>query len=342
MSDPGHKAAVRLITESLKGPVAEVFRGLIPAFASLTGEQLYETVMDSGDLLHGFLLIFEKRRDRFRHLLVDAEGREVHDDFVRLRCGRSLHEVTAMLVRTHAKRHFRSTLGDDPNDPRSRAGRLYNALNEYLIHQWQVPLVAHYAPLPPETVERLGPAILDLRDAESLEDLRAGATRRLAPPVPAGAAARNPPAALTGGTPSSVPLPALAVASRRSRDEDYWWETLYDPLVRAALAIASETEMREMVPAFVAIGEATRTKLLAGLQLSMPQAAVVLTTIYRAVGRASFLGIFGTPGSPAAVANLATGLGRKLAAGHRHDLKGLRGAVEAVVGGSRPSAVMAR
>ena len=99
--------AVRFINETLKGPVAEIFQSLIPAFGQMSGAEFYDTVMGSSELLHGCIAIFRRHRDAFKALLVDDRGRAVNDDFVRLRCGRSIHDIIAMILRTHAKRHFR-------------------------------------------------------------------------------------------------------------------------------------------------------------------------------------------------------------------------------------------
>ncbi len=311
-------AAVRLITATLKGPVAKVFGGLVPGLAGLGGVEFYDTVMASSELLHGCLTIFAKRRDAFAHLLVDCEGRRVQDDFLRLRCGRSIHDITAMVVRTHARRHFETVLGGDSSDPASPSGRLYAAINEYLIHHWQVPLVAHYAPLAVDTVRRLGPALLDITDAAALDALSGTV---IPPALPARLA-------LPAGV---IPLPTVPPAGAgRSRDEDHWWETLYDPLVRATVGIATEREMREMVAAFLRVGGATRARLLAGLQLSLPQAAVVLATAYRVLGPVGFHGLFGAPGNPVAIAAIVAGLERK-GVQQRKDLKVLAGTVEALV-----------
>ena len=311
--------AVRQITATLKGPVAEAFRQAVPALAQIDSKEFYESVMGNGDLLAACLMIFNKRREVFAHLLVDGKNREVHDDFVQLRCGRSVHDIIGMVVRSHAKRQFHRTLGGNPADPSSKANQLYRAINEYLIHDWQVAMVPHYAPLPVDRVVALGPALLDARDPQSLAQIVSGLP--VPAPVPTEPAlvamARKP--------------PPVAAGMGRSKDEEYWWETLNDPLVRRALTL-DEARMRETIAVLANIGDATRREVMSNLGLSMAQAAVVLTTALQVMGRNGFNAIFGAPGKPPAVKLFAD----RLAASDqrkRNDLKGLAGVTAGLLQG---------
>lgn len=306
-----HNSTVRQITDTLKGPVAAIYRTLVPALSELSGQQFYDTVIASSDLLHGCLLIFRKRRDAFADILVDSKGRVVNDDFVHLRCGRSVHDIIAMIVRTHAKQHFRASLGGDPNDPKSQSGRLYQAMNEYLIHEWQIPLVLHYAPLPVVKVRELGPRLLDFRTPEEIQALH-GNTQ--AAPVP-----DAPP---VQARPTATPRIEPALLEESSRERDFWWETLNDPQVRSAMGNMSDKDMRELTAAFCHLGDETRSQLLAPLGLSLYQAAVLLGTCHTVLGRAAFTQIFGKPGNGRAVTAFTAGLKRK-GIGSRVDLRTL-------------------
>jgi len=318
----------------LKGPVAAIYRGLIPAFVSIRRDRFYDTVMDSTELLSGCLQIFQLQRGHFSALLVDERGREVHDDQVRLRCGRSVQDIVAMIVRTHAKRHFRVALGSDPNDPASHAGRLYLALRDYLLHDWQVPLVPHYAPLPVETVRRLGPGLLDLRDAEALRTLTPSprpsspAVAAALPPPPAAAAPPVPPPA-PAPLPPSVPVGGV-LARPSSPQEEFWWDALTDRTVSQILGNRSPSEMRELVAALAGVNDSVRSELFAGLSLTTFQAAVCLATAYRVLGRNSFTSLFGQPGKPDKIALIAKKL-RERGAGSRSDLKTLARLTEGTV-----------
>lgn len=330
MKDVDHNAAVRQITDTLKGPVAAVFRDLIPAFGDMDGGEFYDSVLASSDMLHGLMLIFHKRRDAFAHLLVDAQGRPVNDDFVRLRCGRSVHDIISMIVRTHAKKHFRSTLGGDPSNPDSKAGKLYQAMNEYLIHEWQVPLVPHYAGIPVAKMRELGPMLLDLKTVAEVQDVVAKSSARVqmtAPQAPAKPANANTHAAELVGARAKL---ETMVVENRSREEEFWWETLNDNQVRQSLGNLNETDMRELTAAFCQLGEATRSELLAPLGMSLYQAAVLLGTCHRTLGRATFTQIFGKPGSAGAVTAFTAKL-KARGISSRTDVRSLGRAVEGVL-----------
>jgi hypothetical protein len=336
---PGPADAVRSINETLKGPVAAIFRGLIPAFGSIGGDEFYDTVLDSSELLHGCILIFRRHADAFRTVLVDDRGRPVNDDFVRLRCGRSVHDIIAMVVRTHAKRHFRATLGGDPNDPASRSGRLYQAMSEYLIHDWQVPLVPHYAPMPVHKVLEMGPRLLDIREAELLDAITAAAGPPPAPRLPAADSPPPLPPRFEVMPPAPGRIPTGAGASRNNRteftgtpQEEFWWEALNDRAAISVLGSRSGHEMRELVAALAGVNEAVRSELFAGLSLSTVQAAVCLASAHKTLGRAVFAATFGIPGKPAMVETIAGRL-RKRNVGSRTDLRALAGLTEGAVRG---------
>lgn len=296
MKDVDHNTAVRLIVRTLKGPVAAVFRQIIPQFGDVSGDEFYEMVLARSDMLHGCVSIFHKHREAFDHLVRDEQGRVVRDDFVPLKCGRSIHDVIAMILRTHAKKQFRANLGGDPSDPKSASGRLYAAIKDYLIHDWQISLVPHYAALPVAMVEKMGPSLLELTEACQIIALVSPNALPAAPPV--------------------------AMIEDHSKEAEYWWETLNDSQVRQTISPTTDGELRELTAAFCHLADATRNDLLAQFGLSLYQAAVLLTLCHRNMGRASFGKMLGKPGN----AGAARALGAKLkAAGlsSRTDLKTL-------------------
>lgn len=290
-----HNDVVRIINETLKGRVAEVFRSLIPAFAATSGDEFYEVVMANSEMLHGCIAIFRRNREAFRNLLVDARGRPVNDDFVALRCGRSVHDIIAMIVRTHAKRHFKAALGGDPNDPKSKAGAMYQAINEYLIHDWQVPLVPHYAPLPLDKVREMGPRLLDIREAEILDTI-------------AQAAGRTP-----GGLP--VHSPARPPADLPAQGS-VWWRALNDNEVVKVLGRRPESELRELAAAMDEVNDLVHADMFRRLGLSTNQALVAMVTAYRLLGRPGFMAQFGIPGKPAVVGAVAQRLEKREVGSH--------------------------
>jgi hypothetical protein len=305
-----HNDVVRVINDTLKGRVAEVFRSLIPAFESTKGEEFYDLVMANSEMLHGCISIFRRNQSAFRNLLVDARGRPVNDDFVALRCGRSVHDIISMIVRTHAKRHFKATLGGDPNDPTTKAGAMYKAINEYLIHDWQVPLVPHYAPLPLAKVQEMGPRLLDIREAEILDSIAAAAAGPLLPI-------------------HAVRMPSMPDLPQR---EQQWWNALNDQVVIKVLGQRPESETRELVAALGEINDLVHADLFARLGLSTFQAAVAMVTAYKLLGRAGFRTQFGIPGKPTVVAAIAQRLDKREVGSHT-DLKLMPQMMEAALRG---------
>lgn len=202
-----HNNVVRRITATLQGPVMEALGELVPEVRRLPRRNGLEALLDDIDLLHRCFLAFRTNPDRFRNLLVNRHKVPVDDAEALLECGRSLDQVVAMVVRTAAKRHFRRKLDGSPKalrtrplhhaqrknllerlrtllapspraglayqHPKSRAEALYEAFQDYLLHDWQVPMIPEYCLLSPGTVRRLGPRILDYRIAEDIRRLRA-------------------------------------------------------------------------------------------------------------------------------------------------------------------------
>lgn len=237
-----HNSVVRRITETLQGPVMEALGELVPEVRRLPRRSALEAVMDDVDLLHRCFLAFRTNPDRFRALLVNKHKVPVEDAEALLECGRSLDQVIAMVVRTAAKRHFRtrldgspkarrarplyraqrksllerlwSALGGEParptlgggyQAPKSRGEALYEAFQDYLLHDWQVPMIPEYALLSPGTVRRLGPRLLDYRIAEDIRRLRVDPDNP-PPPTPLTAAPQQ---ALAG-----MALPAFLTAPK--------------------------------------------------------------------------------------------------------------------------------
>ncbi|MCR6631213.1 MAG: hypothetical protein NVV74_14845 [Magnetospirillum sp.] len=205
-------------------------------------------------------------------------------------------------------------------------------MNEYLIHEWQVPLVPHYAGLSPAKARELGPMLLDLKTPAEVDAVasRSAARAEVAPPeTPARPANAN---ATRQAPPKSEVMPEseVMIVENRSREEDFWWETLNDPQVRQTLGNLNESDMRALTAAFCQLGDATRSQLLAPLGLSLYQAAVLLGTCYRTLGRAGFGQIFGKPGSAGAVGAFAAKLKAK-GINSRTDVRSMGRAVEGVL-----------
>ena len=70
---PGRAEQTRIIhtiNEHLSGPVLAAYRVLLPSLDTLE----YQDILANPELVNGCLLLFEKQRDQFQHLLVSESG----------------------------------------------------------------------------------------------------------------------------------------------------------------------------------------------------------------------------------------------------------------------------
>lgn len=357
-----HREVVRKINATLAGPVVEVLAELVPAVRGLPRRHALEEILGDVGMLDQCFLAFHASPDRFRHLLVNKQKVPVADAEALLDCGRSLEQVVAMVVRTAAKRHFRRRLdgakalsaararrrqarpdlfhrilaifgeGGEGKQVRLRSEVLYAAIQDYLLHDWQVPLVPEYAGLPASTVRRLGARLLDYRRTEDVRRLKEDPDHA---PVPlaegegrrsltaslramAGAAeAGGAPAAVSGGSgprPAGgmAPVPKTEAAStvkdERARIEDIlttdgkrlkasaFSAVLLDPKVRSALPNAEQTV--RITGVLQGVGGLVTKQIVGELGLRKDQLAILLLTAHTVLGEANFERVFGLPGKP--------------------------------------------
>jgi hypothetical protein len=182
--------AVRVVRETLKGPVIQVMRRLVPDLAQVSPDVAYDHALANLGLLERCFKAFREQRDRFRHILVDKSGRVVDNDTSLLTCGHNLEVVVAMIVRTAAKRYFRNHIGleqapkflsaqpklldkmrkvlANPGNKKTLSEELYECIKGYLLFEWQVPLVPTYAKLTPAQVSTMGRKLLSYKDEVEL------------------------------------------------------------------------------------------------------------------------------------------------------------------------------
>jgi hypothetical protein len=358
-----HARIVHQINLTLEGPVAEVMAQLVPELRKLPRRGVLECVLDDPELLDRCFKAFRANTDRFRQLLVDGHNVPVEQADALLACGRSLDDVVSMVVRTCAKRQFRKRLDGDarplkgggerkPPPPkgllgklmrvlsgggkaeparRSRGEVLYDAMQEHLVHDWQVALVPEYSTLSPALVKRLGKRILDYKVPEDIrrlkdnpaelpvpstlpEDIPAFLVPAAARPERASQTAK--PAAITGGAaPAPVhevkggtaPPPPAPAGDRRARIAEIltpdqkrlrsaaFTMVLLDPAVRAELPNADQTVR---ITGLLAEMGGLSVKMLVGeLGVRMDQLAVMALTIYDLLGEEMFKRSFGVPGN---------------------------------------------
>ncbi|MBB4284733.1 hypothetical protein [Roseospira goensis] len=122
--------AIHDINEQLSGPVLAVYRTLLPDLQTLS----YEDILTSPDLVNGCMLIFEKQRSLFQHLLVSEAGLPVTDDDEPLWCGRSIDDIRILVIRTTAKKYLR-THGDRFRDVKEHSNRADSKVNVGLLER---------------------------------------------------------------------------------------------------------------------------------------------------------------------------------------------------------------
>lgn len=353
---------VRQINLTLEGPVADVMAQLVPELKKLPRRGVLQCVLDDPDLLDRCFKAFRANTERFRQLLVDEHDVPVEQADALLACGRSLDDVVAMVVRTCAKRHFRKRLdgdsrplkgGERASPPkglmgklmrmlslsgsakvpgRSRGETLYDAMQEHLVHDWQVALVPEYSTLSPALVKRLGKRILDYKVPEDIRRLKENPAELPVPStlpenipaflVPPAARSEAPkaadkpkPAALSGG---DIPAPVHEVKAggapapapggdRRARIAEIltpdgkrlrsaaFTMVLLDPTVRAELPNADQTV--RITGLLAEVGGLSAKMLVGELGLRMDQLAVMTLLIYDLMGEEMFKRSFGIPGN---------------------------------------------
>jgi hypothetical protein len=335
-----HLRAVRRLNAMLRGPLVEVLGELVPEVKALPRSRAFDAILDDPALLHRCFEAFHANRDLFRDLLVDAHKVPVEDANALLACGRTLDQVTAMIVRTCAKRHFRLKLDGSPDARRTRAlavrkpepglfahiahlfgfghdapvrqlsrgESLYRAFGDYLRHDWQVPLVPEYSRLSPQVVRRLGASILQYRAVEEIRVLQRVPTG----PVPMPRPVAKQPKAPEG--PAMAPPPEKDAAPRDERarfDEilsgdarrlksSAFTVSLLDPKVRAVLP--NSEQMVRVTGVLSSVGGLSAKMLVGELGLRKDQLAVMLLTAAEALGEDNFSRAFGVPGTPDYVA----------------------------------------
>ena len=150
------------IRSTLKGPVLKTLRQLLPTLWHIPEQFAYDHIMGSIHLLDMCLKTFRRQRERFRDVLVDASGKDVLDDTSCLRCGRAVSDVVAMVVRTSARRYFTRHSPEMSEEALIQAEELYDSIKDFLLYDWQVPLVPTYAQMTSVQARKLGPKLLEL------------------------------------------------------------------------------------------------------------------------------------------------------------------------------------
>ncbi len=197
-----HLEAIR---STLRTQVSDILRVNITQLSTQTPDQVYDTILNTPELLHECFQFFRTQPELFSRVMIGQNKRPITSDEEALWCGRSVADVVKLIVRASAKRHFRATLPPAPPLeiirapqlttlgmaavrfglkkappsplpqplPQGPAEMLYGAFRENLRFEWQIPLIPHYAPIELPTITQLGSRILTFREPDQLKILAA-------------------------------------------------------------------------------------------------------------------------------------------------------------------------
>jgi hypothetical protein len=325
---------VERINHVLRGEVIDIYLLHVPAFKGLERSKVYDMVMSNPALAAECYSLFTRRPELFKHLLVDKDGAPVADEKARLSCGRSLAEVTAMVVRAVAKRHFlrrfRPVPAKTPEVAKvpisdriiylfkkrpperkmrrkaTRGDSLYRAMRHYLLYHWQLPLIPHYTPLPVSLVRQLGAKILEYRTASSLKVLlQEGVPKDDAAAQANGATGSVPPAAQAAPPPLirvRLPQNDRAESIGQAKLEAMW--TVAKALKLTEVFSVDEAELRRMITN-ASITSGAVIAAMAAHGLKMRNLVVVLCAFERQFGKARLPLMFGPQAKPAFIEAVA-------------------------------------
>ena len=163
-----NESALEAVRSALKTEVIAVLQSVIDVLRNLPPDQAYNHVMNNPAILDACFRLYRGRPEMFSKVVVDGNGALVTQDHVVLRCGRSLGDSIALIVRAASKRYFRANAEQVPGyesaKPKLAADALYDAMSEYLRYEWQCNLIPVYVRLPLTLVKTLGDKLLDFHE----------------------------------------------------------------------------------------------------------------------------------------------------------------------------------
>ncbi len=203
---PKHGSEIDAINLGLRGPVIDAIKRCVPEFRNMARDELFERIMNTPELAALCFKVFRTSPAQFAMVLTGPDGSVIVNDNEPLHCGRTLAEVITMIVRAVARRYLRATLDgkqdnqfgapstrglfqraagflgiEAPASPAQRpAGstrgqsigdRVYRALYDYLLFEWQVQLIPEYANIPLDAIPDIGPYLYAARDAAAVRAL---------------------------------------------------------------------------------------------------------------------------------------------------------------------------
>ena len=300
---------VDTIRTVLRHDVAAVLRARLPALSLVPQDKVYDAVMDDPVLLDQSFRLFRKHPELFKDFVHTRDRSLPKDDSDPLSCGRTLAEAVSLVVRACARRYFRrrlkaprlrfiqpkpgffQSLGlalglvDPPKTPKrklppSPGEKLYLALRDFLLFDWQVPLIPAYAALSPQVVTGLGPRILEFRDPLKLQLL---ADDHIGP------------ALMEGKTPLLL-SDASRLVNADNIDAELLWSVCQKMRMAALFPSFNATEMRKAVAMIAATSPQALKAFMPVLGDDIRKFALYLFTVYGSFGPTRYRQVMGAGG----------------------------------------------
>jgi hypothetical protein len=198
MASVAQMTAVDEINAALRGSVIDVLRLFIPSLAPYTNEEAFNVILNSPEMTQRSFRAFRDHPDSFADVLRGPDNQPIFTEDEPLSCGRTLAQVVALVVQAVAKRYFRAklslrrrnvaTLAEPgliekvarlfsapqptkavPHKGQSPADKLFLAMRDHLLFEWQLRLIPHYVGLPETLVRALGARLLEFKEIEDIQ-----------------------------------------------------------------------------------------------------------------------------------------------------------------------------
>lgn len=185
------------INGALKGSVIDTLRHFIPSLGAYTNEEAFNLILSSPEMTQRSFRVFRDHPDAFADVLRTQDDQPISHDEDTLSCGRTLTQVVALVVQAVAKRYFRAKLSlrravpasasepsitdkvsrflfGGPSEAAARRAqshgdRLFQAMRDHLLFEWQLKLIPHYVGMPVPLVQALGIRLLEFREIEDIQ-----------------------------------------------------------------------------------------------------------------------------------------------------------------------------
>ena len=302
-SDKNSDLVKRQINRTLQGPVSVILSGSVPELSGISKSAIYDHVLNNLPVLVKSLNVLRTNRARFEDVLVNSQGKVVADDVSELSCGRSLNHVVGMVVRSATKRYFRSVATSDTPLPHltshADADLLYEAIRDYLMHDWQVPLVPTYAEMTPPIAREIGIELTLIQDETELRGLirsKSGLDTATPPSTEEHIDQADP-----------DPFAFYLSLDGRRMNIDAFESILENSDVKAAIG---KVDIKAVLKT---IGGHSARFLVYGMGLTPEQFVAIMAAAYESMGVEVFSRIMGAPGDREVVVKLAQyGMSKKI------------------------------